>query len=67
MTYTPFTQLANLTGQPGVSLPVYVSDAGLPLGVQFMAGKGAELSLLQLAYQVEQSELWQGVKQLSRV
>uniref|UniRef100_UPI0036D41454 hypothetical protein n=1 Tax=Flavobacterium myungsuense TaxID=651823 RepID=UPI0036D41454 len=34
LTYTPFGMLANLTGQPAMSLPVYLSEEGLPLGVQ---------------------------------
>lgn len=62
LTYTPFTQLANLTGQPGISVPVHLSKEGLPLGVQFMAGKGEEHRLLQIAYQLEQSDLWIGMK-----
>jgi len=62
LTYTPFTQLANLTGQPAMSVPVYVSDEGLPLGVQIMAQKGEENRLLQLAYQMEQSNIWRGMK-----
>lgn len=62
LTYTPYTQLANLTGQPAVSLPVYLSEEGLPLGVQVMASKGEEHRLLQLAYQLEQTELWIGMK-----
>ena len=39
---TPYTQLANLTGQPAISLPTAVSEEGLPLGIQFMASKGRE-------------------------
>jgi amidase len=62
LTYTPYTQLANLTGQPAISLPVYVSQEGLPLGVQVMASKGEEHRLLQLAYQLEQTDLWIGMK-----
>ncbi|WP_368993827.1 amidase [Caldifermentibacillus hisashii] len=62
LTYTPFTQLANLTGQPAISVPVHLTAAGLPLGVQFMAPKGKEDWLLQLAAQIEQSELWIGMK-----
>ncbi|SHG14025.1 amidase [Ornithinibacillus halophilus] len=61
LTYTPFTQLANLTGQPAMSIPVHVSDKGLPLGVQVMTRKGEEHRLLQLAYQMEQSSLWVGM------
>ncbi|MFD1032557.1 amidase family protein [Metaplanococcus flavidus] len=62
LTYTPYTQLANLTGQPAMSLPVHVTGNGLPLGVQVMAGKGQEHLLLQLARQIEQTDLWHGMK-----
>lgn len=62
LTYTPFTQLANLTGQPAMSVPVHLSEDGLPLGVQVIAPKGDEHRLLQLAYQLEQSNLWIGMK-----
>lgn len=61
LTYTPYTQLANLTGQPAMSVPVHLSKEGLPLGVQVMAGKGEEHRLLQLAHQLEQSDLWVGM------
>ena len=60
LSYTPFTQLANLTGQPAMSLPLHVTEANLPLGVQVMAQKGEEHRLLQLAKQIEQSDLWIG-------
>lgn len=62
LTYTPFTQLANLTGQPAMSLPVHISEEGLPIGVQVMANKGLEEQLFKLAYQIEQSDLWIGMK-----
>ena len=62
LTYTPFSQLANLTGQPAMSVPVHLAEAGLPLGVQVMAQKGEEHRLLQLASQLEQSDLWVGMK-----
>lgn len=62
LTYTPFTQLANLTGQPAISLPLHLTNDGLPLGVQFFAPKGKEEWLLQVAYQLEQSDLWVGMK-----
>lgn len=62
LTYTPHTQLANLTGQPAMSLPLHLSDEGLPLGVQVMAQKGEEHLLLRLAHQLEQSDLWVGMK-----
>lgn len=45
---TPYTQLANLTGEPAISLPIYVADNGMPLGVQFMAAKGNDDLLLEI-------------------
>lgn len=55
---TPFTQLANLTGQPAMSVPVHMTKAGLPCGVQFMAAKGKEDRLYQLAGMLEKTKLW---------
>lgn len=45
---TPFTQLANLSGDPALSLPTYVSATGLPLGIQLEGGKGDDFLLLAL-------------------
>ncbi|WP_147803184.1 amidase family protein [Alkalicoccus halolimnae] len=58
LAYTPFTQLANLTGQPAVSMPLGEDDKGMPIGVQAMAAKGEEILLLQAAAMLEQSSLW---------
>lgn len=55
---TPFTQLANLTGQPAMSVPVHLTPEGLPLGVQFIASRGEEGKLLRLARLLEKSPLW---------
>lgn len=45
----PYTPLANLTGQPAINLPTHQTKSGLPLGIQFMAAKGREDILLQVA------------------
>ncbi|KGR79174.1 amidase family protein [Ureibacillus manganicus] len=55
---TPFTQLANLTGQPAMTVPLHLTADGLPVGVQFMAARGREDLLYSLAEKLEQSELW---------
>lgn len=56
--WTPFTQQANLTGQPSVSLPVYRDEQGLALGIQLTAAKGREDLLLQLAKQMEEGSVF---------
>ncbi|HFI0135739.1 TPA: amidase [Streptococcus suis] len=57
LAWTPFTQQANITGQPSISLPTYERADGLPIGVQFTAAKGREDLLLQLADQMEAASL----------
>jgi len=54
----PFTQLANLTGLPAMSVPLYWTANNLPLGSQFIAPMGDENTLLQLAQQLEQAQPW---------
>jgi amidase len=56
--YVPFTPPFNVTGQPGISLPLHWSDAGLPIGVQFVGRFGDEETLLSLAGQLEQAAPW---------
>lgn len=57
-TLTPYTHLANLTGQPAISLPTYITKDGLPLGIQFMASKGREDLLFYIGKQMEEQQLF---------
>ena len=41
-----FTVQANIAGVPGISLPLYKTKNGLPVGIQFMAGRWQEQKLL---------------------
>jgi amidase len=58
MAMAGFTALFNITGQPALSLPLYWSDAGLPVGVQFVAGPWQEDVLIRLAAQLEEAAPW---------
>lgn len=56
--YGVFTLPFNLTGQPGISLPLHWSESGLPLGSQLVAATGGEDLLLQVSAQLEQAAPW---------
>jgi amidase len=58
LAHFPFTQLANLTGTPAMSVPLHWTPDGLPQGVQFTGRMGAEATLLQLASQLEATAPW---------
>ncbi|EHI69555.1 amidase [Streptococcus ictaluri] len=53
----PYPAIANLTGNPAISLPTYETKEGLPMGIQFFANKGREDLLLALAERFEEANL----------
>ena len=54
----PFTPIANLTGQPSISLPLGETGDGLPVGVMITAQALREDLLLQVAAQLEHALPW---------
>jgi amidase len=53
-----FNPLANLTGQPSMSVPTSWNNGGLPTGTQYTAAIGAEATLFRLAAQLEAARPW---------
>ena len=50
-----FTLSANMAGIPGISVPAGYSAKGLPIGIQMMAKRFDEMTLLQAGYGFEQA------------
>lgn len=57
--YTPFTSFANVCGLPAITLPVHVTEEGIPMGVQLVGRPGGERTLLALGAQLERRIAWQ--------
>ncbi len=55
---SPYTMVANVTGQPSISLPLHWTSDGLPMGMLFTARTGDEATLFRLAAQIEQTMPW---------
>ncbi len=56
--YVAFTPLANFAGLPAMSVPLYWTNGGLPVGSHFLGRFGAEDTLLSLAGQLEAAKPW---------
>ncbi len=50
-----FTLSANMAGIPGISVPAGYSSKGLPIGIQMMAKRFDEMTLLRAGYGFEQT------------
>ncbi len=60
--FSPYTYLANASGQPAISLPLHWSSDGLPIGLHFTTRVGEEDLLLRLAAQLERARPWAGYR-----
>ncbi len=58
--FAAFVPIFNATGQPAMSVPLGMSQDGLPVGVQFAARVGDEATLLRLGAQLEAARPWRG-------
>jgi len=56
--FCPHTAPFNVTGQPAISLPLCVSDEGLPIGIQLVGRFGGESTLLRIAATLEETMPW---------
>jgi len=60
LSFITFTPLANVTGDPAISLPMHWSSSGLPIGTHLHANYGNEEELLELSLQLEEAAPWSG-------
>ena len=58
----PFTPAFNVTGQPGISLPLHWTPEGLPVGIHLVAPYAREDLLVRVAAQLESAAPWAGRK-----
>ncbi len=56
--FIPFSPVANFTGQPSMSVPLYWSAEGLPIGVMFTGHPAEETRMFALAAQLERARPW---------
>jgi len=49
-----YTVFANLTGIPGISIPLFTHSNGMPFGLQVMANRQEDVTLLQIAERLSQ-------------
>lgn len=56
--YTTFLALINASGQPAASVPIYWTEAGLPVGIQLIGHFGREDQILKLSAELEAAAPW---------
>jgi len=56
--YSPYTAAFNATGQPAMSVPMFWSEDGLPIGIHLAGRFGADERLMSLAAALERARPW---------
>lgn len=58
LNFVAYTPIHNVAGTPAMSVPLYWTSEGLPIGSHFAARRGREATLLSLAYELEKAKPW---------
>jgi amidase len=56
--FVGYTPLHNIAGAPAMSVPLYWTEGGLPVGTMISARAGQERMLFELAYELEAARPW---------
>ena len=59
--YAPFPGMQNISGAPSIALPMGVDSNDMPLGLQFATRFGQEQTLLELAFELEETFPWRRI------
>lgn len=58
--YVSYTPLHNIAGLPSMSVPLFSTSSGVPVGAMFSSARGADETLLELALELEAAAPWAG-------
>jgi amidase len=58
MQFNPWNAIANISGSPAASMPLYWNRAGLPIGTMLTGAFAGEARLISVSAQLEQAEPW---------